>query len=488
MTGQDLMGLVVQLMLGYFVLVNLGQLALYAVSFVEVSGYVRRVAFSALPDLFASNYVPPVSVVVPAYNEAATIADSVRSFLSLHYPGHEVIVVNDGSTDDTLDVLRREFGLIPSVHPMRQELSSAPVRGVYTAEASPLIVIDKLNGGKADALNAGVSAARYPLVCCVDADIVLEEEALLRIVRPMAESSDVAAVGGLVRVANGSRIEDGRLVRAAVPRGLLASIQVVEYVRAFISGRTAWSRLNAMLIISGAFGLFRRADLVAAGGYATDTVGEDMELATRMHRTLRESGRRYRIAFVPDPVAWTEVPTTLRVLGRQRDRWHRGLIDTMCRHRRMLFNPRYGTVGMLAMPYFLVFEVLGPVLELTGYALLVLGVATGLLEPSAFLGMALAIVGLGALPSVAAVFLEELRLARYSSWRDLARLLACAVVENLGYRQLTAFWRVRAIGSYLRSSQEWGAMERRGFVSAPQPLRSASAELDREVGLSPRMR
>lgn len=488
MTAHDLMGLFVRVLLGYFVLVNSTQLLLYALSFVEVSRYARREAFSALPDLLSSNYVPPVSVVVPAYNEATCIADSVRSFLSLHYPMHEVIVVNDGSTDQTLDVLRREFGLVRSVHPMRQELASAPVRDVYAAEGTSLLVIDKVNGGKADALNAGVSAARYPLVCCLDADIVLEEDALLRIVRPMAESSEVAAVGGLVRVANGSRIERGRLVSAATPRGLLPNIQIVEYVRAFVIGRTAWSRLNALLIISGAFGLFRRADLVAAGGYATDTVGEDMELATRMHRTLRESGKRYRIAFVPDPVAWTEVPSTLRALGRQRDRWHRGLIDTVSRHRRMLLNPRYGTVGMLAMPYFVLFEVLGPVLELLGYILLVLGVTTGALAPSAFLAVAIAVVGLGALPSVAAVFLEELRLARYSSWRDLTRLLVCAVVENLGYRQLTVIWRVRAIGSYLRKNQDWGAMERAGFGAGPRPLRSATADLDREAGLLPRVR
>ena len=467
MSSDELVGLVVVLMLVYLALVTAAQLLLYVVSFVEVSGYVRREPFSALPDLFASSYVPPVSVIVPAYNEAATIADSVRSILALRYPGHEVVVVNDGSTDDTLGVLRREFDLVQAVRPVRRELPSAAVRGVYAGQEAPLVVIDKINGGKADALNAGVSAARYPLVCCVDADVVLESDALLRIVRPMAESSEVAAVGGLVRAANGSRIESGRLLSAATPRGLLPNIQIVEYVRAFISGRAAWSRLNALLIISGAFGLFRRADLVAAGGYATDTVGEDMELVTRMHRRLREAGRPYRIAFVPDPVAWTEVPTTLRVLARQRDRWHRGLIDTMWRHRRMILNPRYGTTGMLAMPYFLVFEVLGPVIELGGYTMVLLGVATGALDLSAVLGVMIVVVGLGALPSIAALFLEELRLSRYPGWRDMAKLLVAAVVENLGYRQLTAFWRVKAIWSYLRKTAGWGAMERQGFAGRP---------------------
>jgi cellulose synthase/poly-beta-1,6-N-acetylglucosamine synthase-like glycosyltransferase len=469
-TPEELLRALTHLLLGYFLLVNALQLVLYAISFVEVSRYVGKDAFSSLPDLFASKYLQPVSVVVPAFNEAPTIADSVRSLLSLHYPLHEVVVVNDGSTDETLHVLRSEFELEESLQPLRGELPSAPVRRVYASATLPLLVIDKDNGGKSDALNAGVSAARYPLVCCIDADIVLEEDALLRIVRPMAESSEVVAVGGLVRVANGSYFERGRLVRAAAPKGLLAGIQVVEYLRAFVSTRTAWSRLNCLLIISGAFGLFRRADLIRAGGYATDTVGEDMEIATRMHRTLREAGERYRISFVPDPVAWTEAPATLSVLARQRDRWHRGLIETLSRHRRMVANPRYGTVGMLAMPYFVLFELFGPVLEIVGYVVLGAGVLTGSLHGGIVLAFLVATVGLGALPSVAAVFLEELRLTTYSSSRDLVRLLCCALVENLGYRQLTALWRVRAIGSYLRKDREWGVMDRQGFLSREDPV------------------
>jgi cellulose synthase/poly-beta-1,6-N-acetylglucosamine synthase-like glycosyltransferase len=454
--------------LAYFLVANSVYLALYAISFVEVSRYVRKESFWGLSDLFASNYAPPVSVIVPAYNEQATIADSVRSFLSLHYPRHEVIVVNDGSTDQTLEILRTEFDLYDSVQPVRRQLQTAPIRGVLTSPSQQLVVLDKDNGGKADALNAGVCAARYPLVCCLDADMILEEEALLRVVRPMVESSDVVAVGGIVRVANGCEFAAGRLVRAGTPSRLLPSFQVVEYLRAFITTRTAWSRLNCLLIISGAFGLFRRQDLVAAGGYATDSVGEDMELATRMHRTLRETNRRYRISFVPDPVAWTEAPETLRVLGRQRDRWHRGLIDSLSRHRRMLLNPRYGTVGMVAMPYFVLFELLGPVLELVGYGALVAGLFMGALDPQFAVVFLVAAVGLGTLLSVAAVFLEELRLAKYTHWRDLAKLLACSVLENLGYRQLTTLWRVTAIVSYLRDNRDWGVMERRGF--APEPV------------------
>ena len=323
--------------------------------------------------------------------------------------------------------------------------------------------MDKVNGGKSDALNAGVCAASYPLVCCMDADIILEEDALLRIARPMIESASTAAVGGIVRVANGCEFEKGRIVEVKTPRKALPNFQIVEYLRAFIASRTAWSKLNCLLIISGAFGMFRRRDLIAAGGYARDTVGEDMELVTRMHRVLLENDRDYTISFVPDPIAWTEVPDTLRVLGRQRDRWHRGLVDTLVRHRKMIFNPRYRAVGLIGMPYFLLFELIGPVVELLGYMAFVAGLLLGVLNLEFALAFFLVAVGLGVFLSTAAVFLEELRLERYPRWTDLLKLTCYGILENFGYRQLNTFWRAKAIISYLRNNTDWGAMERRGF-------------------------
>ena len=449
--------------LAYFLAINGIYLTLYVISFAEIADYVRREVFSGLPELFASNYAPPVSVIVPAYNEEATIAESVRSFLTLRYPMHEVVVVNDGSKDRTIEVLLREFDLHESDQPVRLELDTAPIRGVYASDTERLVVVDKENGGKADALNVGASAARYPLVCNLDADIILEEDALLRAARPMIESREVAAVGGIVRVANGCEFERGRLVKVKTPKKALPNFQIVEYLRAFIASRTAWSKLNCLLIISGAFGMFRRRDVIAAGGYLHETVGEDMELVTRMHRVLRENGRRYKILFVPDPVAWTEVPETLRVLGRQRDRWHRGLMDTLVRHRRMLLRPRYGSVGLIAMPYFFLFEFLGPVIELLGYLAFVLGLALGYLNLQFAIAFFLAAVGLGALLSTAAVFLEELRLERYPRWRDLLKLTLYGVLENFGYRQINTVWRAKAIISFLRKSTDWGSMERQGF-------------------------
>jgi cellulose synthase/poly-beta-1,6-N-acetylglucosamine synthase-like glycosyltransferase len=459
----DLILTVNYFVLGYFLVINAIYFVLYLISFAEIADYVRREIFSGFSELFTSNYAPPVSVVVPAYNEEATITESVRSFLTLHYPLHEVIVVNDGSSDGTLEVLMQEFGLNESDQPVRMQLETAPLRGIYTSPTERLIVVDKENGGKSDALNSGICAASYPLVCCMDADIILEEDALLRVARPMIESGSVAAVGGIIRVANGCEFEKGRLVKVKTPRKPLPNFQIVEYLRAFIAVRTAWSKLNCLLIISGAFGMFRRRDLILAGGYSSDTVGEDMELTTRMHRVLRENDRKYKISFVPDPIAWTEVPDTLRVLGRQRDRWHRGLLDTLVRHRRMLFNPRYGPVGLIAMPYFFIFEFLGPVIEILGYVAFVAGVALGVINGPFALAFFLAAVGLGVLLSTAAVFLEELRLERYPRWWDLVKLTLYGVLENFGYRQLNTLWRALAIVSFLRNNTNWGAMERKGF-------------------------
>lgn len=453
----------------YFLLLNGFYLVLYTISFFEISDYTRRELYSGVPELFGSNYAPPVSLIVPAYNEEATITASVRSFLSLQYPLFEVVVVNDGSKDSTMKTLREEFDLWESDQPVRMQLETQPIRGVYAAPAENVILVDKENGGKADALNAGICAANYPFVCCIDADLILDEDALLRIARPMIESRNVVAVGGIVRVANGCTVDSGRVVDIKTPRRPLPNFQIVEYLRAFLAGRTGWSVINALLIISGAFGMFRRQDFIDAGGYAHDTVGEDMEIVTRLHRKKREDKEPYQIVFAPDPVSWTEVPASLRVLRRQRDRWHRGLMDTLIRNRKMLLNPRYGTVGMLAMPYFFLFEFLGPVIEILGYLALVIGLSFGIVNVSFAILFFLAAVGLGTLLSVAAVFLEELRLRRYPRPTDIVKLTFYAVLENFGYRQLNTVWRAWAIVSYLRNDQSWGSMERQGFDPATKP-------------------
>jgi cellulose synthase/poly-beta-1,6-N-acetylglucosamine synthase-like glycosyltransferase len=396
------------------------------------------------------------------------VEENVRSLLMLDYPLFEVILINDGSSDRTLDVLISRFDLRLSERSYERAVACRPIRAIYESAAYPnLVVIDKTNGGKADALNAGLNLALYPLFCGIDADSILEADALLRLVRPFLEAPGITvAAGGVIRVANGCDVRAGRVRQVRLVKRLLPLVQIVEYLRAFLFGRMGWAGGNSLLIISGAFGLFERRAALLAGGYTTGTVGEDLELVVKMHRRLREEGRPYRVEFVPDPVCWTEVPESLRVLRRQRTRWHRGLIDTMWRHRAMLGRPRYGIVGLVAMPGFVVFEMLSPVIELSGYLLMPLLWATGSLSvgfASTFLVIAILYA---VLVSVLAVLLDDISFRRYPRIRDLGLLILAAIIENIGYRQLTVWWRVRAFWEFWRGDLSWGAMERRGVGTA----------------------
>ncbi|HYT10627.1 MAG TPA: glycosyltransferase family 2 protein [Mycobacteriales bacterium] len=334
------------IVLGYFLLSNGFQAVLMTAAATDIRHRARAGWSEQLTLLLSSPAAPTVSVLAPAHNEAATIAASVRALLALRYPRLQVVVINDGSTDGTLEALRHQFALVP-VHPiLRLSVPTAAVRGLYHSLTAPaLLVVDKANGGKADALNAGVNAAAGELLCAIDADTLIEPDALLRVVRPFLGRGDVVASGGTIRVANDCVVRSGRVVTARAPRRLLPGVQAVEYLRAFLFGRLGWNRLGGNLIISGAFGLFRRDAVLTAGGYAADTVGEDMELVVRLRRRGIEAGGPAEVVFVPDPVAWTEVPESVRVLGRQRDRWQRGLADVLVRHRRLIGNPRYGALG-----------------------------------------------------------------------------------------------------------------------------------------------
>jgi len=417
-------------------------------------------------ELFALPLTPPISVLTPAYNEAAGIVESVRSLLGLNYPELEVIVISDGSTDDTLERLAAAFALEPFDRVLQDAIDTAPVRGVFRSQLEPnLLVIDKENGGKADALNSGINASRYPLVCSIDADSILESDALLKSVTPIVHRPDLTiATGGIVRIANGAHFEGGSLINTGVPRGLLARFQLVEYLRAFIVGRAGWSRLKALMIVSGAFGVFRRDVLLEVGGYRTDTVGEDMELIVRLHRHMYDQDRPYRIEFIPDPVCWTEAPESLSVLRKQRTRWQRGLLDTMRIHREMLFKRRYGRLGLVGMPYFLAFELLGPAIEVLGIALTAVFAWQGLLHPAYALLLIGASIAVGVATSVASLAFEEAAFHRYPSWRHTAMLLVFSVLENFGYRQLTAWWRLVGLWQGLHGRSSWGAMTRTGSL------------------------
>jgi YaiO family outer membrane protein len=473
----------------YFLVLNSFYALLLLLSIPEVWEQTRLAEDEDFQRLMQSDALPPITVLVPAYNESATIQASVTAILTLEYRNYEVVVVNDGSKDETLDRLRDAFDLyeIPRIYP--ETIATKPLRALYRSRSrSRLLVVDKENGGKADSLNAAINASRFPLVIAVDADTLIEPDALLRLTRPFLLGRQIAAVGGTVRVANNCTVKDGRVTDARVPGKAIPGIQVVEYLRAFLFGRLGWNRLGGNLIISGAFGLFRKEYMMAVGGYHTGSIVEDLDLVVRMHRYLRRNKIKYEMPFIPDPVAWTEVPESLRILSRQRERWHRGLIAAMWQYKTMLFNPRYGRIGFLAMPFYAFGEMLAPVVELLGYLITAAGLAFGLLNVSFALLFVLVAWGYGMLLSIWAVVLEEVSFRRYRRVGDLFRLLLFASLENFGYRQLTVFWRLKAFINVWKGVHAWGDMARKGFgkpsVAALLALCLATPCLGQSVRLS----
>jgi cellulose synthase/poly-beta-1,6-N-acetylglucosamine synthase-like glycosyltransferase len=402
---------------------------------------------------------------VPAYNEEASIAASVNSILQLAYADFEVLVINDGSRDGTLEVLQREFELEGFPQAVHERLATQPIRAIYRSRAhANLRVIDKENGGKADALNAGINVARHGLFCGVDADSILARDSLRRVVRPFLSDPRVVASGGTVRIANGCTIEAGVLTSVGLPTNIWALFQVVEYLRAFLFGRLGWSQINGMLIISGAFGVFKTDVVVQAGGYRPKSIGEDMELVVRMHRVLRERGVDYRIEFVPDPVCWTEAPEDWQSLRNQRIRWQRGLSESLSPHWRLMASWRGGAPGWIAYPFMAAFEWLGPVVELGGYLFMALAFAFGLVSWEAFVVFLFLAIGLGIMLSASGLLLEEMAFHLYPRLGQLGLLALIVVAENFGYRQLNSWWRLVGLYRWATNRQSaWGAMKRKGL-------------------------
>lgn len=464
----------------YFVMLTAGYIALFISAVVGVI-QVRRDLEGNAPESVSmrGRATLPISILVPAHNEEKTVVESVRALLKLRYPEHEVVVVNDGSTDKTIAKLRTAFALEAVPIDIRLDLPCKPIRATYrSAIYKRLIVIDKENGGKADALNCAINASRFPLVCAIDADTLILPDALLRLVRPFLTDVDVVAVGGTICLANGCKIERGTVVEMGLPTSWLARFQVVEYLRAFLVGRLGWDRMGGNLIISGAFGLFRRSAVASSGGYAHDSVGEDMELVARLRHQVPSWLQGRAIVHLPDPVAFTEAPESWKILGNQRDRWQRGLADTLWRHRAMAFNKRYGSVGLVVMPFYFLFELIGPVVELFGYLYFFILILAGSIDPwFSALFIILAIL-IGFLLSLGGILLEELSLSFFRERGDLWRLVLVAFMENFGYRQVILWYRLRGLWKYVRGNKTWGKMVRAGFggaATAPKPAARASA-------------
>jgi cellulose synthase/poly-beta-1,6-N-acetylglucosamine synthase-like glycosyltransferase len=454
----------------YFLLINTSLVVLIVLAYLEFRAQERRRQTAV--EWQGAGLAPGVSLLVPAYNEEAGIVTAVKSFLTLRYPRHEVVVVDDGSTDATFERLREAFDLVEVPRELPNEV---PIRvrvlGVFVPRdgRTRLVVVRKENSGRSEAINVAINAATEPLVAMIDGDSILEPDGLLHVTRPFADDpTRMVATGGAIRPVNGSRVIAGRIVRVEMPQSWLPRIQLVEYLRAFLLGRTGWSRLGSLILISGAFGLFRRDVVVEVGGLDPNSIGEDFELVMRIHKRLRDEGRDYRIEFVPEPVSWTEVPVTAKVLRNQRRRWHRGLWETLWAYRSMLFRPKYGRVGWVALPYYWLFELFAPLLELFGIIIVPLALLLGVVNiPFAILFLVLA-YGYAVLVTLAAMLVDEWAFHKHDRWQALGLTVVASVLENIGYRQATVWWRLEGWWSSLRGKKHvWGVMTRTGFDEGP---------------------
>jgi peptidoglycan-N-acetylglucosamine deacetylase len=442
--------------------------------------YLRKNSFADYRILAASEQLPGISVLAPAYNESFNIIENVRSMLSLNYYRLELIIINDGSTDDTLKKLISAYDLYKVNIFINVQIPTKKIKGIYKSNNhvfDKLIVVDKENGGKADSLNVGVNLAKHSYVVCLDVDCVLEQDALLKMIKPFLEETKVRVIasGGVIRVANNCKIENGRLLAINLPKTLLQRIQVVEYIRAFLLGRMAWSRLDGLLLISGAFGAFDKEIVIKCGGYNSKTVGEDIELVVRMRRYMVENKLPYKLTFIPDPLCWTEVPSDYKILGRQRNRWTRGTIETLWKHRIMFFNPRYGLLGMISYPYWFFFEFLGPIIEFIGILFFVVFAFLGLIQWSWFFILLGCILSFGFLNSVFAILMEVLTYNQYKEKKDILRLLAAAFLEPFIFHSFIVWSAIKGNIDYLRKKNKWGEMKRVGFNGKHQPVQIPAA-------------
>ena len=456
----------------YYLASNLAYLTMLIIALKTSAMHQRRLQSHRLNWIKESPMAPPITILAPAHNEESSIRVATRNLLELDYPELEVIIINDGSEDRTLEELREEFRLRPVRAVYVPEAKSAPVRGLYRSDVDArLVVVDKEAGGsKADAVNAGLNAATSPYVCVVDSDSLLERDALLRIMVPILEDPKrVVAVGGIIRVLNGSEIQGGQLQRVRLPRKSIEVIQVIEYLRAFLIGREAWAQGNMLMIISGAFGLFRTDLVRAVGGYRSRAIGEDFDLVARLHRHMLEKQADYEIRFVPDPMCWTEVPSDLKSLGRQRARWQKGLLDVLWPNLDMLFRPRYGRIGCFALPYLWLFELFAPVIEIVGIATIILAACVGVLSREFFLQFLIFGYAFATVISIGSVLQEEITYKRYNDWKDVARLITYCFFEHFPYRQLHMIWRLQGLWQYLRGDLVWKPVKRKGLQSAQAP-------------------
>jgi len=457
------------LITGYFLFVSTTYMLMLLVSFYAIKKSSEHAVQSPeMKNLSLSPFAKPVSLLVPAYNEQACIIESVKSVLQLQYSAYEIILINDGSSDNTLEQLLNSFDLVKTKNVYRPQLPfpCQDIKGIYVSTTYPnLTVVDKVNGGKADALNIGINISKYPLICSLDADSVLEPDVLTKIVRPFMEDHTTVAAGGSIRIANGCEIFNGRVNKIGLPKSLLGKFQVIEYLRSFLTGRMAFSIVNGMVIISGAFGIFKKDKVIEIGGYKTGSVGEDMELVLRLHARSREKKEPYNITFVPDSVCWTEAPESLKILSLQRQRWQRGLFESLMENKQIFLNPQYGAIGLIAYPFFFIAEGFGPLVEIIGFVLFFASWYFGMVSYPLFYLFILVTIVLNILLSIGSVIFGEITYhRRYPNTSMIIKLIALSFIEIFIYRPLTVWYRLVGIVQYFKGKRGgWGKMIRKGF-------------------------
>ncbi len=434
--------------------------------------YRNKNSFSDLSKVMASPLAPSITIIAPAYNEGLTIVENIRSLMSLRYVNYEVMVVNDGSKDDTLQKMIDAYDLYVIDQKIDPNWKSKPIRGIYKSKHrsfSKLTVIDKENGGKSDALNTGMALSSNQYVGCIDVDCLLLPDALLHVVKSFYQRSEkrVIAVGGVIRVANSCVIQGGQLEEIRLPTNWLARFQLLEYTRSFILGRMAWGRIDSLLIISGAFGFFDREIAMAVGGYDTNTVGEDMEIVFRMRRYMHDRKLPYTVEYIPDSLCWTEVPEDLKILVNQRDRWARGNLETLNTHRDMFFNSKYGRLGLISYPYWFFYEWLAPILEFFGVISIVLFYYLGILNLSFFLAITAAVYMYSVMFSFYAILWDVYSYNEYKKTKDILILMFCAIIEPFTFHPIVVWAAIR--GNYkklFKIKSGWGSQVRKGFAKA----------------------
>lgn len=443
------------------------------ISAIETKQYMKKNSFVNYKEILSSTISPSISIIAPAYNESLNIIENVRSILSSHYVNYDVIIVNDGSKDDSLEKLIAAYDLVKVNFLINQQIPTKPIRAGVFKSTNPafekLIVVDKENGGKADALNMGLNISNNQYVACIDVDCLLLENALQKMVKPFLEVTEekVIATGGVIRIANSCIIKNGKLLDVNLPKKLIEKAQILEYLRAFLLGRMAWSRLNGLLVISGAFGLFDKKIAIEVGGYDTNTVGEDMEIIVRMRRHMEEINEKYKVAYIPDPLCWTEAPDNYKTFISQRNRWTRGTIETLRKHRKIGFNKKYKSLGMLSYPYWLFFERLAPVIEVIGIVYFAILMALNEVRWDYALAFIVLAYFFTVLFSIVAIFSEELTFHQYKKKGTGFKLLLISALEPFVLHPFILYAAIRGnIDYYFNKKKKWGEMTRKGMAKA----------------------